>query len=43
VVAFLFAINMLASPEDLWFQWPALIIVFVYALRMILMFRKRIA
>jgi adenylate cyclase len=43
VVAFLFAINMFASPEDLWFQWPALVIVFVYALRMILMFRKRIA
>ena len=43
VVAFLFAINMFASPEDLWFQWPALVVVFVYALRMIFMFRKRIA
>lgn len=42
LVAFLFAVNML-SGGDLWFQWPALVIVFVYALRMILLFRKRIA
>jgi adenylate cyclase len=42
VIAFLFAINMLTDSSDLWFQWPTLIILFVYALRMIFMFRKRI-
>jgi adenylate cyclase len=43
VIAFLFAINMLTDRGDLWFQWPTLVILFVYALRMILLFRKRIA
>jgi len=43
LVVFLFAINMLTDSGDLWFQWPTLIISFVYALRMILLFRKRIA
>lgn len=43
VIAFLFAINMLTDRGDLWFQWPTLILLFVYALRMIALFRKRIA
>ena len=43
LIAFLFAINMLTDRGDLWFQWPTLIILFVHALRMIRLFRKRIA
>lgn len=43
LIAFLFAINMLTGglrKGELWFQWPALAILLVYALRSIALFRK---
>jgi adenylate cyclase len=41
LIAFLVAINMFAGGE-FWFQWPTLAILFVYALRTILLFRRKI-
>jgi adenylate cyclase len=39
VIVFLFGINMATDRSDLWFQWPALIILLVWALRSISMIR----
>jgi adenylate cyclase len=39
LIVFLFFINML-SGDELWFQWPTLGILLVYALRTIVLFRK---
>ena len=41
VIFFLFFINIL-SGDEFWFQWPALAILLVYALRTIILFRKMI-
>lgn len=38
-VALFFAINMFSWDGDLWFQWPSLGILFVYALRAIRLYR----
>jgi adenylate cyclase len=43
LIAFLFAINMLTggfAEGEIWFQWPTLAILLVYALRSIILFRK---
>jgi adenylate cyclase len=40
VIALLFAINMLSYDGDLWFQWPTLGILFVFALRAIRLFTR---
>ncbi len=42
LIAFLFGINMFTE-GPLWFQWPALAILFVYAVRTFSLFSKRIA
>ncbi|MGE0241547.1 MAG: hypothetical protein AB7S59_22735, partial [Parvibaculaceae bacterium] len=39
LIFFLFGINIL-SGDELWFQWPALVILLIYALRNIFLFRK---
>jgi adenylate cyclase len=41
LIAFLFAINIFAG-DEFWFQWPALAILLVFALRSISLFRKMI-
>ncbi|WP_119392152.1 2TM domain-containing protein [Taklimakanibacter lacteus] len=41
LIAFLFGINMFTEGEY-WFQWPTLAILFIYALRSISLFSKRI-
>jgi class 3 adenylate cyclase len=38
-IALLFAINMLSWGGELWFQWPALAILFVFCLRVIRLYR----
>jgi adenylate cyclase len=38
-VALFFAINLFSWDGDLWFQWPSLGILFVYALRLIRLYR----
>src|SRR5262245_59522688 len=38
-IALLFAINMLSWDGELWFQWPALAILFVFCLRVIRLYR----
>ena len=35
LIAALFTINMLTDSDSLWFQWPTLVIIVVFALRMI--------
>jgi adenylate cyclase len=35
LIAALFTINMLTSSDSLWFQWPTLVIIVIFALRMI--------
>jgi adenylate cyclase len=42
-IAFFFAINLFTggiSEGEVWFQWPSLAFLFVYALRTIVLFRK---
>nr|WP_298682532.1 adenylate/guanylate cyclase domain-containing protein [uncultured Dongia sp.] len=39
IVVFLLAINLFSYAGDLWFQWPALVIVFVFVLRTTWIFR----
>jgi len=40
-ILLVFAINMFSDPRDLWFQWPTLAILFVFALRAIPLLRPR--
>lgn len=43
IIAFFFAINLFTggiSEGEVWFQWPSLAFLFVYALRSIILFRK---
>jgi adenylate cyclase len=42
-IFFFFAINLFSGPDDIWFQWPSLAILLVYALRMIVLFSRKIA
>ena len=41
LILFLFGINIFAG-DEFWFQWPALVILLIYALRNIFLFRKRL-
>jgi adenylate cyclase len=40
LIAFFFAIDMLASRHVMWFQWPSLVIIAIFALRIIWVWRR---
>jgi hypothetical protein len=40
LIAFFFAIDMLASSHVMWFQWPSLVIIVLFTLRIIWVWRR---
>ncbi len=39
-VALFFAIDLFSSSESTWFQWPSLVVLFVFGLRALSVFRR---
>lgn len=42
LIIFFVAINMFSGSDEIWFQWPSLAILAVFAIRMLFLFRKPI-